>query len=216
MPDPAPRERITERSTDSSFKDRAVAAIAEPRLVVFHPAHASGASVLLMPGGGYRHVVVDKEGYEMGRWLAARGITAFVLFYRLPGDTPERETALEPGDLIVAVHLPDPPAGAQAYRKVRDRSSYAFALVSMGAVVSVENGKIASAAMAFGGLGPRPWRDHDAESVLEGETPSRALFDKAADVLLADAKGQGENDFKIPLTRRVVAAVLSDLTGVSQ
>ena len=137
-------------------------------------------------------------------------------FYRLPGDTPERETALEPGDLIVAVHLPDPPAGAQAYRKVRDRSSYAFALVSMGAVVSVENGKIASAAMAFGGLGPRPWRDHDAESVLEGETPSRALFDKAADVLLADAKGQGENDFKIPLTRRVVAAVLSDLTGVSQ
>ena len=86
MPDPAPRERITERSTDSSFKDRAVAAIAEPRLVVFHPAHASGASVLLMPGGGYRHVVVDKEGYEMGRWLAARGITAFVLFYRLPGD----------------------------------------------------------------------------------------------------------------------------------
>ena len=73
MPDPAPSERITERSTDPSFKDRAVAAVAEPRLVVFHPAHASGASVLLMPGGGYRHVVVDKEGYEMGRWLAARG-----------------------------------------------------------------------------------------------------------------------------------------------
>jgi acetyl esterase/lipase len=86
MPDPAPAERITERSTDSSFKDRAAAAIAEPRMVAFRPAHASGASVLLMPGGGYRHVVVDKEGYEMGRWLAARGVTAFVLFYRLPGD----------------------------------------------------------------------------------------------------------------------------------
>ena len=137
-------------------------------------------------------------------------------FYLLPGDTPEKETVLEPGDLIVAVHLPAASEGAQTYRKVRDRSSYAFALVSMGAVVSVENGRIASAAMAFGGLGPRPWRDGEAEAVLIGETPSRAVFEKSADILLADAKGQGENDFKIPLTRRVVAAVLGELTGVKQ
>jgi xanthine dehydrogenase YagS FAD-binding subunit len=137
-------------------------------------------------------------------------------FYLLPGDTPEKETVLEPGELITAVHLPRPPEGRQAYRKVRDRASYAFALVSVGAVVHVEGGKIAGAALAFGGLGPRPWRNADVEEVLVGETPSAALFDRAADVLLADATGFGANDFKIPLTRRVLKAVLSDLTGVSQ
>jgi xanthine dehydrogenase YagS FAD-binding subunit len=137
-------------------------------------------------------------------------------FYLLPGDTPEKETVLEPGELITAVHLPRPPEGRQAYRKVRDRASYAFALVSVGAVVNVEGGKIAGAALAFGGLGPRPWRNADVEEVLVGETPSAALFDRAADVLLADATGFGANDFKIPLTRRVLKAVLSDLTGVSQ
>ena len=137
-------------------------------------------------------------------------------FYCLPGDTPHIETVLEPGELIVAVHLPEPPKGRQTYRKVRDRSSYAFALVSVGAAIEVENGKIASAAMAFGGLGPRPWRDQAVEEMLIGETPSQAVFEKAADTLLADAKGQGENDFKIPLTRRVVVSVLSELTGVSQ
>lgn len=137
-------------------------------------------------------------------------------FYLLPGDTPEKETVLEPGDLITAVHLPEPPKGAQAYRKVRDRASYAFALVSVGAVVNVEGGRIGQASLAFGGLGPRPWRNVEAEEVLVGETPSAAVFDKAADVLLADARGFGGNDFKIPLTRRVLKAVLGELTGVSQ
>ncbi len=137
-------------------------------------------------------------------------------FYLLPGDTPEKETVLEPGELITAVHLPEPPKGKQAYRKVRDRASYAFALVSVGAVIDVQGGKIAAASLAFGGLGPRPWRNADVEEALVGETPSDAVFDKAADVLLADAKGFGANDFKIPLTRRVLKAVLSDLTGVSQ
>lgn len=137
-------------------------------------------------------------------------------FYLLPGESPDRETVLEPGELITAVHLPAPPAGRQAYRKVRDRASYAFALVSVGAVIHVEGGRIAQAALAFGGLAPRPWRNVQVEEVLVGETPSEPLFDKAADVLLADAKGFGSNDFKIPLTRRVLKAVLSDLTGVSQ
>ena len=136
-------------------------------------------------------------------------------FYKLPGDTPQEETALEPGDLIVAVHLPEAPKGKQTYRKVRDRSSYAFALVSMGAAVETQGGKITEAAMAFGGLGPRPWRDTAAEEVLIGEAPSEALFEKAADVLLKDAKGHGDNDFKIPLTKRVVKAVLGELTGVT-
>ncbi|OYU16456.1 MAG: alpha/beta hydrolase [Alphaproteobacteria bacterium PA4] len=83
---PLPAEQVLERSNDAGFNDRAVLGIARPRMVVFRPARPNGAAVLIMPGGGYRWVVVDKEGYEMGRWLAARGITAFVLFYRLPGE----------------------------------------------------------------------------------------------------------------------------------
>ena len=135
--------------------------------------------------------------------------------YLLPGDTPQKETVLEDGDLIVAVHLPTPPKGRQVYRKVRDRSSYAFALVSVAASIEMDGNTIKETRLAFGGLGPRPWRDTAVEDVLTGETPSIELFDKAADVLLADAKGHGENDFKIPLTRRVLKAVLADLTGVT-
>jgi len=136
--------------------------------------------------------------------------------YVLPGDDPSKETVLEAGDLITAVHLPQPPKGKQTYRKVRDRSSYAFALVSVAGIVDVEDGKITEAALAFGGLAPRPWRDGAVEDVLVGEAPSDALFDKAADVLLQDAQGFGENDFKIPLARRTLKAVLAELTGVTQ
>jgi acetyl esterase/lipase len=84
MPAPPPVEEVRERSTDAAYDDRIVLGIARPRLVVFRPARPNGAAVLITPGGGYSWVVVDKEGYEMARWLAARGITAFVLFYRLP------------------------------------------------------------------------------------------------------------------------------------
>ncbi len=134
-------------------------------------------------------------------------------FYRLPGDTPQIETVLAPGELITHVELPPPPRGRQLYRKVRDRASYAFALVSVAGIVSVEEGKIASAALAFGGLGPMPWRDARVEAALLGQAPSTAVFETAADALLAEAKGQGSNDFKIPLTRRVLIACLRDLTG---
>lgn len=79
-------ETVNERSTDAQLTDRAVFGISRPRMAVFRPARANGAAVLITPGGGYRWVVVDKEGYEMGRWLAARGVAAFVLFYRLPGE----------------------------------------------------------------------------------------------------------------------------------
>ena len=136
-------------------------------------------------------------------------------FYRLPGETPQIETGLEAGELITHVELPPPPAGQQLYRKVRDRASYAFALVSVAGIVSVEDGKIASAALAFGGLGPMPWRDAAVEAALIGQAPSDAVFAAAADALLADAKGYGSNDFKIPLTRRVLVASLRELTGAS-
>lgn len=86
MPASALRETVNERSTDAQVTDRAVFGISRPRLAVFRPARSNGAAVMITPGGGYRWVVVDKEGYEMGRWLAARGYTVFVLFYRLPGE----------------------------------------------------------------------------------------------------------------------------------
>jgi len=133
-------------------------------------------------------------------------------FYRLPGSTPEIETVLEPGELITHVELPPAPAGRQTYRKVRDRASYAFALVSVAGIVAVENGRIASARLAFGGLGPMPWRDETVEAALVGREPTDAAFHAAADALLADAKSYGSNDFKIPLTRRTLVATLRELT----
>ncbi|WP_158745525.1 xanthine dehydrogenase family protein subunit M [Acidisphaera sp. L21] len=135
-------------------------------------------------------------------------------FYSLPDQTPEIETVLEHDELITHVELPPPPNGArQQYRKVRDRASYAFALVSVAGVVTVENGKITTAALAFGGLAPMPWRNTAMEQGLIGQAPSDALFEKAAEHLLAEARGQGANDFKIPLARRTLIACLRDLTG---
>ena len=134
-------------------------------------------------------------------------------FHRLPGDTPHIETVLAPGELITAIELPPPVAGArQAYRKVRDRASYAFALVSVAAVVRVEDGRIAQAALACGGLAHKPWRRAKAEAALVGEAPAPALFAAAADLLLAGARGHGDNDFKVPLARRVLIATLTELT----
>lgn len=133
-------------------------------------------------------------------------------FYRLPGSTPEIENVLEPGELITHVELPPAPEGKQTYRKVRDRASYAFALVSVAGIVAVEGGKISSARLAFGGLGPMPWRNEAVEAALVGQEPTDAAFNAAADTLLADAKGYGSNDFKIPLTRRTLIATLRELT----
>ncbi len=133
-------------------------------------------------------------------------------FYRLPGDTPHIENVLEAGELITHVELPAPPAGRHLYRKVRDRASYAFALFSVAAVVSVENGTIASAALAVGGVAHMPWRDPGVEAALVGNAPSEAVFAAAADALLADAKGFGSNDFKLPLARRTLIACLREVT----
>ncbi|MFD2237019.1 FAD binding domain-containing protein [Aureimonas populi] len=133
-------------------------------------------------------------------------------FYRLPGDTPHLETVLEGGELITGIRLPAPPGGRHVYRKVRDRASYAFALVSVAAVVSMEGGAMRRVRLAFGGLGTMPWRDEGVERLLEGEVPSRALFEDAADALLSGARGYGENDFKLDLARRTLAAVLGEAT----
>ena len=135
-------------------------------------------------------------------------------FYRLPGDTPHIENVLKPGELITHVELPAPVEGARhLYRKVRDRASYAFALVSVAGVVKVQDGTIAHAALAFGGLAHLPWRNPAVEEALVGRAPSTEAFEAAADILLADARGHGSNDFKIPLLRRTLIASLRELTA---
>ncbi|MGR3453727.1 FAD binding domain-containing protein [Pseudooceanicola sp.] len=134
-------------------------------------------------------------------------------FYRLPGDTPHLETRLMHGDLITAVHLPAAKGDRQVYRKVRDRASYAFALVSAAAVVRMEGGRIAHAALAFGGLGTQPWRDPEVDALLTGEAPSEALFDKAGEVLMRDAETHEGTAFKVPLGKRVLKAVLAEVTA---
>jgi xanthine dehydrogenase YagS FAD-binding subunit len=133
-------------------------------------------------------------------------------FYRLPGNSPEVETALKPGQIVTAVTLPPAPRGTQIYRKVRDRASYAFALVSVAAIVETAGGNIRAARFAFGGLAPRPWRVADAEHLLEGGTPGNAAFAKAGDAALAGGRGYGHNDFKLPLAKRTLTAVLTAAT----
>ena len=133
--------------------------------------------------------------------------------YRPPGHTPHLETNLAEGELIVAVVLPPPPRGAQIYRKVRDRASYAFALVSVAAVLAADASKIHDARVAFGSLAPKPWRSIDAELALIGQLPSREIFETAAEAGLKGARGYGHNDFKIALARRMLVAVLEQLAG---
>jgi xanthine dehydrogenase YagS FAD-binding subunit len=133
-------------------------------------------------------------------------------FYRLPGRTPDIETSLKPGAIITAVTLPPPPPGVQVYRKVRDRASYAFALVSVAAIVDGTRGRIRSARLAFGGLAHRPWRRATAEQRLTNAAANTATFNAAADAVLDGARGSGGNDFKIPLTRRTLHSVLAEAT----
>lgn len=135
-------------------------------------------------------------------------------FHLLPGDTPHVETVLRPGEIITGVTLPGPVGGQQRYRKVRDRASYAFALVSVAAVIRMDGGRIDHAALAFGGVAHKPWRDPEAEAVLLGQEPSDAMFDRAAEILLRPAQAWGENRFKIPLLRRSLIATLRDATGL--
>ncbi len=143
----------------------------------------------------------------------ARRVIPIADFHRLPGNTPHIETSLQPGELITSVTLPAPVGGRHIYRKVRDRASYAFAVVSVAAIVDAADGRIRSARMAFGGLAHKPWRVEAAESALAGSTlgdASGAAFKAAADGVLAGARGYGHNDFKIPLVRRTLQAALNE------
>jgi len=132
--------------------------------------------------------------------------------HRLPEGTPERDTVLEPGDLIVAVRLPPAARGFAArarYLKIRERTSYAFAVVSAAAALQVENGKITDARLALGGVAAKPWRARAAEQVLKGAAPEAGRFREAAEAAVVDAKPSGDNAFKIELARRVIARALT-------
>ncbi|MGJ7557577.1 FAD binding domain-containing protein [Variovorax sp. RB3P1] len=131
-------------------------------------------------------------------------------FHRLPGDTPQIETDLQPGELITSVTLPPPVPGNHVYRKVRDRASYAFALISVAVIVDASGGRIRSARMAFGGLAHKPWRVEAAEARLANTVLDDAAIDAAADTVLAGARGRGHNDFKLPLVRRTLQATITE------
>jgi xanthine dehydrogenase YagS FAD-binding subunit len=135
----------------------------------------------------------------------------FAEFHRLPGDQPERDTTLEPDELIVAIELPPAAqfAAHSAYLKIRERASYAFALASVAAALDLgADGRIRAARIAVGGVAHKPWRVAGAESLLSGEAPTGAAFARAADAVLEGAVargvGLGSNGFKIPLARRVI------------
>ena len=130
-------------------------------------------------------------------------------FHLLPGSTPQRETVLEPGDLITHVTLPPPIAGSkQLYLKLRDRASYEFALASAAVVLTIASGKVTRARVAMGGVGTKPWRSPEAESALVGQTADAASFRKAAEAALRNAKPQSENAFKVELAKRCLTHAL--------
>ena len=135
---------------------------------------------------------------------------AFADFHRLPGDTPQIDTNLAPDEIIVAIELP-PKGFAEnySYLKVRDRLSYAFALVSVAAAMEIDGDRIKDVRLALGGVAHKPWRNAEAEATLRGEAPERKAFARAADILLRDARGYEHNAFKIGLARRAIERTLT-------
>jgi xanthine dehydrogenase YagS FAD-binding subunit len=153
--------------------------------------------------------MVHLEGADGARTLP------FEALHRLPADTPDRETELRPGELITAIELPPlPMARHSTYRKVRDRSSYAFALVSVAAALEVgADGAIRDVRLALGGVAHKPWRARVAETLLRGRQPSEEVFRHASEGELSSARPLRDNGFKIEFAKRTVVAVLTQLTG---
>ncbi len=143
-------------------------------------------------------------------------ITPLAEFHTLPGDRPDIETVLQPGELITAVELPHLASAARStYRKVRDRASYAFALISVAAVLEIEDGVVKDVRLALGGVAPKPWRAYTSEGLLRGERATEGAFRAAAEAELADAAPLRDNGFKIELAKRTIVAVLGSLAGAA-
>jgi xanthine dehydrogenase YagS FAD-binding subunit len=174
---------------------------ASPACIATHPSDmavalvALDARVHLASAGGVRTV-------------------ALVDFYRLPGDRLDLETVLAPGEMIVAIELPSSEVAARStYRKVRDRASYAFALVSVAAGLVLDGHRIVDVRIALGGVAGKPWRALRAEAALRGGPATAEAFARAAEAELADAAPQPGNAFKVPLAQRTMTAVLTELSG---
>jgi len=135
-------------------------------------------------------------------------------FHRLPGMHPEQDTMLRPGELILAVEVPDKPFSARSrYLKVRDRASYAFALVSVAVALHLDGGRVREARIVLGGVGTKPWRCHEAEAALTGKPADEVRFKAAAAAALRGAKPQGDNGFKIELAKRALVRALHLVAG---
>ena len=139
--------------------------------------------------------------------------TPIAELHRLPGQTPEHDTTLAPGELITAVILPPPPPGRQIYRKVRDRASFAFALVSLAAILDVRDGKVQAARLAMGGVAHKPWTPKTAERALVGAAAQADSFKEAGQAAVHNAVGRPHTAFKIALTQRLVTRTLGDLAA---
>lgn len=173
---------------------------ASPACVATHPSDMCVALVAL-------DAVVHLSGASGQRTVALGEL------HRLPEERPDVETLLEPGELITAVELPASSLAAHStYRKVRDRSSYAFALVSVAAALELDGDTVTDVRLALGGVAPKPWRARRAEAALRGRRASQAEFLAAADAELADARPLSGNAFKVGLARRTIVAVMQQLT----
>src|SRR5829696_1587703 len=173
---------------------------------------------------GHSQACVATHPSDMAVALAAIGATVRVTgpggeraiptpgLHRLPGDEPQRDTVLEPGELILAIELPALPMAARsAYRKVRDRASYAFAVVSVAVAVELADGVVQDCRIAFGGLAHVPWRAERAEAALRGAAPGEAAFRTAGDAELGAAEPLRDNAFKVPLARNLLVATLTEV-----
>ncbi len=174
---------------------------ASPACVATHPSDMCVALTAL-------DAIVHIDGVAGARTLP------FADLHRLPGDHADRDTVLAPGELITAITVPPMPfATNSTYRKVRDRASYAFALVSVAAALRIDDGRIGDVRIALGGVAHKPWRALKAEVILRGAVPSEGLFREAALAELVDAHPLRDNGFKIELVKRTLVAVLGDLAG---
>lgn len=176
---------------------------ASPQCIAVHPSDMAVALAAL-------DATVQVEGPGGSRNVPLADL------HRLPGSHPEQDHTLKPGELIVAIDLPESTRGLAAhshYLKVRDRASYAFALVSVAAGLEVSGGVIRKARVALGGVAHKPWRVPSAEGAMEGQPARRETYAAAADALLQGAQGHGHNDFKIELARRAVVRAFEEAAG---
>jgi xanthine dehydrogenase YagS FAD-binding subunit len=173
---------------------------ASPDCVAVHPSDMAVAMVAL-------DATVTVLGADGERTVAAADL------HRLPGADPSRDTTIEHGELITAVDLPAPLSTRSAYHKVRDRASFAFALVSVAAVVDLADGRIQDTRIALGGVAHKPWRATEAEDVLRGAAPSDEVFGAAADAALAAAEPLPDNGFKVRMARGALVATLRSLVA---